>query len=217
MTSTQQEEFWSGDFGRAYTDRNLRPLAEWNEFYRATWGHTKPEMNAAFLGGLPENARILEVGCNTGLQLLGLQSAGFTNLHGIELQAYAVERAREMVPSAQLLQGSGFELPFEANSFDVVCTNGVLIHIAPADLPRIMAEMVRCSRRYIWGFEYYAEATTAIPYRGNEGFLWKANYAQLFANQFPELRLVKQEFYPYQTEAERGNIDSMYLLEKVGT
>ena len=216
MKPTQQEDFWSGSFGREYTDRNLRPLAEWNDFYRTTWGHTKPEMNAAFVGGLPRETRILEVGCNTGLQLLGLQSAGFTDLYGIELQAYAVERARETLPGVNLLQGSGFDLPFKDGFFDVVCTNGVLIHIAPADLPRIMAEMVRCSRRYIWGFEYYADAPTAIPYRGTEGFLWKANYAQLFADQFPELRLVKQEFYPYQTAAERGNTDSMYLLEKVG-
>ena len=216
LQHTQQEDFWSGEFGRAYTDRNSRPLAEWNDAYRALWGTTKTEMNAAFLGGLPREARILEVGCNTGMQLMGLQSQGFTNLYGIELQAYAVEKAREFVRGVNILQGSGFDLPFKDNFFDVTCTNGVLIHIAPTDLPRIMGEMVRCSRRYIWGFEYYAAETTAVNYRGNEGFLWKANFAQLFLDQFPELRLVKQEFYPYVSEAERGNVDSMYLLEKAG-
>ncbi len=51
-------------------------------------------MNAAFIGELPREARILEVGCNTGMQLVGLQAMGFTNLYGIELQAYAVEKAR---------------------------------------------------------------------------------------------------------------------------
>ena len=55
----------------------------------------------------------------------------------------------------------------------------------------------------------------AVPYRGNEGFLWKADYAQLFLDQFPELRLVKQRLYPYLTEAERGHQDVVYLLEKV--
>ena len=144
--STQQEDFWAGDFGREYTDRNSRPLDEWNAFYRDLYGHTKLEMNAEFLGELAREARILEVGCNTGMQLVGLQAAGFTNLYGIELQHYAVEKARDFVRGANILQGSGFDLPFKDGYFDVVCTNGVLIHIAPDDLPRIMGEMVRCSR-----------------------------------------------------------------------
>lgn len=217
MKLTQQEDFWSGDFGREYTDRNSRHLTEWNAFYEATWGRTKLAMNAEFLGPLNRDARILEVGCNTGMQLKGLQEAGFQNLYGVELQAYAVERAKEYSQHLNLVQGSGFDLPFKDNFFDMVCTNGVLIHIAPADLPGIMAEMVRCSRRYIWGFEYYAPTTTAVPYRGNEDFLWKADYAQLFLDQFPELRLVKQELYPYVKAAELGNQDVMYLLEKASS
>jgi pseudaminic acid biosynthesis-associated methylase len=217
LSSTQQENFWSGDFGRDYTDRNSRPLAEWNDFYQTCYGHTKLELNAEFLGDLDREARILEVGCNTGMQLMGLQHQGFQNLYGIELQPYAVEKAREFVRGVNILQGSGFELPFKDSFFDVVVTNGVLIHIAPQDLPRIMAEMVRTSRRYIWGFEYFAPETTAIPYRGNEGFLWKADYAQLFLDQFPELRLVKKQQYPYINAAESGNVDAMYLLEKVGS
>ena len=214
MQHTQQEEFWSGDFGREYTDRNSRHLAEWNEFYRSIYGTTKLEINAEFLGDLPRDARILEVGCNTGMQLVGLQAAGFEQLYGIELQAYAVEKARDFVRGVNILQGSGFDLPFKDGYFDLVCTNGVLIHIAPADLPRIMGEMVRCSGRYIMGYEYYAPETTAINYRGNEGFLWKANFAQLFLNNFPELRLVKQRLYSYVNDAERGNQDVVYLLEK---
>ena len=42
---TKQEEFWSGDFGAVYTDRNSRSLDEWNSFYKDTWGITKIEMN----------------------------------------------------------------------------------------------------------------------------------------------------------------------------
>ena len=215
MQHTQQEDFWAGDFGREYTDRNSRPLDEWNEFYRGIYGHTKLEMNAEFIGELPREASILEVGCNTGMQLVGLQAAGFTNLYGIELQGYAVEKAREFVRGVNILQGSGFDLPFKDSYFDLVCTNGVLIHIAPADLPRIMGEMVRCSKRYIMGYEYYAPDTTAINYRGNEGFLWKTDFARVFLENYPELRLVKQHLYPYINDAEQGNQDVMFLLEKV--
>ena len=215
MQHTQQEDFWAGDFGREYTDRNSRPLDEWNEFYRGIYGHTKLEMNAAFIGELPREARVLEVGCNTGMQLVGLQAMGFENLYGIELQAYAVEKARAFVRGVNILQGSGFDLPFKDNYFDLVCTNGVLIHIAPEDLPRIMGEMVRCSKRYVMGYEYYAPDTTAINYRGNKGFLWKTDFARVFLENHPELRLVKQQLYPYINDAEQGNQDVMFLLEKV--
>lgn len=211
---TEQEKFWDGEFGRAYTDRNSRPQQEWDDFYQRTWGLTKSQMNARFLGDLDREARILEVGCNTGMQLVGLQQSGFKNLYGVELQPYAVEKAKEYTQHINVVQGSGFDLPFRDGFFDVVCTNGVLIHIAPGDLPRIMTEMVRCSRRYVWGFEYYAPELTPISYRDNAGFLWKGNYAETFQQHCPELRLVRQEFFPYQTAAEQGNTDVMYLLEK---
>ena len=46
----------------------------------------------------------------------------------------------------------------------------------------------RCSKKYIWGFEYYAEKITAINYRGHENYLWKADYASLFMKYFPDLK-----------------------------
>lgn len=214
MQQTEQETFWSGEFGQQYTDRNTRDREEWDNFYRQNWGLTKSEMNARFTSDWSPETRILEVGCNTGMQLRGLQDAGFPNLYGIELQPYAVEKAKQNTQNINIIQGSGFELPFRDGFFDVVCTNGVLIHIAPDDLPKIMDEMVRCSRRYIWGFEYYSSELKAIPYRGNEGFLWKADYAALFQQRHPSLRLVKRELFPYVNATESGNVDCMYLLEK---
>ena len=111
-----------------------------------------------------------------------------------------------------IICASGFDVPFKDSYFDIVCTNGVLIHISPNDLPKIMAEMYRCSKKYIWGFEYYADKVTEINYRGHENYLWKADYAKLFMEQFPDLKLVKKEMYPYMDNPE--NVDYMYLLEK---
>lgn len=208
---TEQAHFWSSNFGRDYTDRNSRTPEQWDHFYLETWGHTKSEMNEAFLGALPRDIRILEVGCNTGMQLAGLQRMGFTHLYGVELQWYAVERAREFVHHVNILQGSGFDLPFRDGFFDLVCTNGVLIHIAPSDLPSIMGEMLRCSRRWIWGFEYYSEDLIAIDYRGHKDRLWKGDYAGIFMEQYPSLRLCRKELYPYTTGSD---VDAMYLLER---
>lgn len=211
---TQQTEFWSGDFGKEYTDRNSRNNQDWDEFYLENWGLTKLDMNKAFLGHLPSDIKILEVGCNTGMQLTGLQRMGFTDLYGIELQPYATEKAKEYTKNINIITASGFDIPFKDRYFDVVCTNGVLIHISPNDLPKIMDEMYRCSKKYIWGFEYFAPEVKNINYRGNENYLWKADYAQMFLNRFSDLKLVKKELYPYINPAQKGNVDCMYLLEK---
>lgn len=213
MELNKQEQFWSGDFGKEYTDRNSRNQADWDNFYLDNWGITKPELNEKFLGFLPKDSKILEVGCNTGMQLVGLQRGGFKEIYGIELQPYAVQKAKEFTENINIIQGSGFDIPFKDNYFDVVCTNGVLIHISPDNLLKIMAEMVRCSKKYIWGWEYYAAETTTINYRGNNDYLWKADYAQIFIDNFG-LKLVKKEVYPYVNQAESGNADCMYLLEK---
>ncbi|ABG60012.1 pseudaminic acid biosynthesis-associated methylase [Cytophaga hutchinsonii] len=212
---TKQEQFWGGEFGKEYTDRNSRESAEWDKFYIENWGISKVEMNDRFLNALPKDASILEVGCNTGMQLAGLQRSGFKHIYGVELQEYAVEKAKAYTKNINVIQGSGFDIPFKDNFFDVVCTNGVLIHISPDNLPTMMREMVRCSKKYIWGWEYYAEETTTINYRGNTDYLWKADYADLFMKYCPNLKLVKKELFPYVSQAESGNKDCMYLLEKI--
>ena len=211
---TTQIKFWKGEFGQDYTDRNNFDPASWDKFYLSYWGITKEAMNEACMGFMNKNSKILEVGCNIGLQLLCFQRMGYNNLHGIEIQDYAVEKAKQNTKSINIIQGSAFDLPYKDNWFDLVCTNGVLIHINPNDYDKIMSEMYRCSSKFIMGFEYYSENLKAINYRGNEGYLWKADFAQEFCKRFPDLKLVYKQFYPYTSVAEAGNVDYIYLLEK---
>lgn len=212
---TQQIEFWSGDFGRDYTDRNTTTDHEaWNKQYVEKYGVSRLNMNDEFLRDLPKNLRVLEVGCNTGQQLEALRQQGFKNIAGIELQLYAAKHARNRAIGIPVLQGSGFEIPFKAGSFDLVFTSGVLIHIAPDDLSIIMSEIYRCTSRFIWGFEYYADNMTEINYRGNSSVLWKTDHAAMFMRSFPDLTLIKKKLYPYMNEKENGNVDCMYMLKK---
>jgi len=213
---TQQTDFWSGDFGREYTDRNTTDLQTWNRQYREKYGITRLDMNVEFLQGLSREARVLEVGCNTGQQLEALRLLGFKNVVGIELQLYAAKYAKNIVHDIPVLQASGFEIPFKTNSFDLVFTSGVLIHIAPDNLPIIMSEMHRCTSKYLWGFEYYSDRMTEINYRGNTSVLWKADYASLLLDEFHDLRLINKVMYPYTCESEIGNVDCMYLVRKIG-
>lgn len=212
---TKQTDFWSGEFGKEYTDRNTADsIQAFNENYKKLYGVSRFDMFNTFLSGLDKESRILEVGCNTAQQLVSLQTLGFENLYGIELQPYAVEKAKTITKDINIIQGSAFDIPFKDDFFDLVMTNGVLIHISPDDLPKALSEIVRCSKKYVMGFEYFSEESKELNYRGNNGFLWKMNYAQNYLNKFSNLSLVKEVQYPYIVGEEVGNIDSMFLLEK---
>ncbi len=211
---TKQTSFWEGDFGKEYTDRNSRDAELWDSFYIKNWGLTKIEMNEKCFGELSRDIKILEVGCNTGMQLEGLQRMGFKNLYGLELQPYAVEKAKEYTKGINIVQGSGFDIPFKTEYFDLVCTNGVLIHISPDDLGVIMKEIYRCTKKYIMGFEYYADNLVDLNYRGKEGYMWKADYSQLYIQNIPKLSISKKTLYSYVAEENKNNVDCMFLLKK---
>lgn len=210
--TTQQLKKWSSNFGKEYTDRNIYGVKDLDVFYKNTWGVTRSNMNKEFLFDIKRNiSNILEVGSNVGNQLACLQSQGFGNLYGIEIQEYAVEKAKEMTKSINIIKGSAFDIPFKDGYFDLVFTSGVLIHIAPSDINKVLDEIYRSSKRYIWGFEYFAEKYTEIEYRGNKNLLWKTNFCDLYLKHFKDLVVVGEKKYKYVNS---DNVDSMFLLEK---
>jgi pseudaminic acid biosynthesis-associated methylase len=211
VAETAQTATWKGDFGREYTDRNTFEADALDSLYLKNYGVTRTQINERALRDIPKDASILEVGCNTGNQLILLQRMGYSNLSGVELQPYALEMALARTRNISLKQGSALALPYEDAAFDVVFTSGVLIHIAPSDLPRAMDEIHRCARSYIWGMEYYAANVTEVNYRGNSGLLWKMDYARRYLERFEDLELVREQRIPY---LENGNVDSVFLLKK---
>lgn len=206
-----QQQFWKGNFSKGYLERNLFTPAQLDTEYRSLFGVTRRAMNREFVGSLPRDIRILEVGANFGMQLQKLQSMGFTNLYGVELNPRVADFGRKRVRGINLIEGDALNLPFKDGYFDLVFTSGVLIHIAPKDRAKAMKEMYRCSKKYIWGFEYFAEKSEEIPYRGNRNRLWKANFPALYQKQFPSLKLLKQKRYRYTGET---NEDVMFLYTK---
>jgi len=212
MTSeTPQMNVWRGDFGKSYTDRNILSPDDLDALYTERVGVSQRAMNTEFLGHLPRDLRILEVGSNVGNQLLCLQDMGFTRLCGVELQRYAVERSKQYLKNIDILQGSAFDVPFKDGFFDLVFTSGVLIHLAPGDIRGALREIYRCSRRFIWGLEYYATEYQGVEYRGHKELLWKADFAKLYLETCQDLRLVKQRIFPWLDDP---NEDVMFLLEK---
>jgi len=208
MTADPKVE-WVGDFGKEYTDRNFMSLDEMEDLYRKNYGFTRTELNNKFLGELDHSALILEVGSNIGNQLLCLQKMGFSKLYGIELQSHAVEISQSRTKNINIIQGEASDIPFKDGFFDMVFTSGLLIHIPPSDLGQVMKETVRCSKKYIFGFEYFSENPKEIEYRGHRNLLWKADFAREYLELSDDLELVKEERIRYSNNE---NVDSMFLL-----
>lgn len=208
---TEQMEEWAGQFGEEYTDRNALSLDDMEALYVKNYGQTRTELNERFLKGVDRSVRVLEVGSNIGNQLLCLQRMGFSNLYGIELQSYAVELSKSRTRRINIIEGSAFDVPYKDAYFELVFTSGVLIHIAPSHIETAMEEIYRCTNRYIWGLEYYADSYTEIPYRGHKNLLWKADFARMYLDKFDDLELVRQERLEY---LDNDNVDTMFLLEK---
>jgi pseudaminic acid biosynthesis-associated methylase len=207
-----QTEAWLGSFGREYTERNAQTVEEMDVLYRRNLGLTRTEINRRFLDPLSCSLRVLEVGANIGTQLLCLERMGFGRLAGVELQRDAIRRSRNMHRVLQLLQASAYEIPFPDGAFDLVFTSGLLIHIPPAMLDRVMGEIHRCTRQYIWGREYFAPETTEVVYRERLDLLWKSDYAKLYLTLFQDLELVREERLKYTQD---DNVDTFFLLRKV--
>jgi pseudaminic acid biosynthesis-associated methylase len=210
-TSTKQLGQWQGDLGRQYTDRNTMTPEQLDALWMKNYGISRSAVNRDFLGALPKDIHILEVGCNIGNQLLLLQKLCFSNLHGLEIQDYALELARRQARGIQFSQGSAFNLPFADDSFDLVFTSGVLIHIAPQDLPTALSQIHRCAKRYIFGSEYYATAVTRVRWREQDEVMWKMDYAKEYLAHFEDLSLVVERRLPYLNS---DNVDSVFLLQK---
>ena len=208
---TQPMKMWSGKFGREYTDRNPQIVRELDSLYRKRYGMSRTGINSEFLDEIDRSARILEVGSNLGVQLMCLQKMGFKNLYGLELQWYAVEKAKRKTKHINIIQGSAFDISFKDRYFDLVFTSGLLIHIPPSEINGVLGEICRCSRKHIWGFEYYADECTEIIYRSKRNLLWKNNFPKLYLERFLGLKLKKERKFKY---LDSEKIDQMFLLEK---
>jgi pseudaminic acid biosynthesis-associated methylase len=199
MQTSSQLQLWRSEFGRQYTDRN---------------DVAKPERIASWqrlLDGIVPD-RAVEVGCNVGWNLTYLKELGVKELFAVEPQPYAVEKARARNPEYNVLCGTGFDLPFKDGFADLAFTSGVLIHVAPADVAKVMAEMYRVSRRYIVAIEYDWPTEEEIKYRGNGDSLWKRPHGAIWQAAYPALRLIRKlELSP----AEGYDNCTAHLFEKV--
>lgn len=96
---------------------------------------------------------VLEIGCGTGIDLRLFPDT--FQIHGIDLNEYALNIANEKFPVADFKKGSITDLPFEDSSVDFVFTHGLLNYLDEDTLQKGIAEMYRVSGKYIMNCETF--------------------------------------------------------------
>jgi hypothetical protein len=59
------------------------------------------------------------------------------------------------------------------------------------ELPVVLGEIYRVSKRYVLAIEYVAEEETVIQYRSHDNLLWKRNFLAHYRSQFSDLMLIR--------------------------
>lgn len=209
-----QEKQWAGEFGNVYLTRNPKSIKEEDNVCKKVFGIKRTDLVKEFLNKIGRSAKILEVGCNAGVQLMILQKMGFKNLYGIEINSNTINIARSLTKDINFVQGNALDLPFKDNYFDLVFTCGVLMHISPKNIKKAMKEIYRCSNKYILGCEGYANKETPVSYRGNKNMIWDRNFPKLYLDSFKDLKIMKEKKVKYLNK--ENEIDLMFLLKKNG-
>ena len=187
--NTAQLQFWCGDFGDTYTERN---------FIDADLLRARVAMWAAIMegtSGAPPQS-ILEVGSNIGNNLRALSTLTGARLHALEPNAHAREILikDQIVEPANAFDGIAAAIPLGDGAVDMAFTCGVLIHIHPNNLLASCREIHRVAARYVACVEYFSDKQEMIPYRGHDDRLFKRDFGSFWLDNFPDLRVLDYGF-----------------------
>jgi pseudaminic acid biosynthesis-associated methylase len=200
---TEQEQFWAGNFGDDYITRNQSM-----EIVAA---------NTAMFSRVLERTcnitSIIEFGANVGLNLIALKALlPNAALSGVEINDSAAKKLGHL-GFVNIFHKSILEF-VPAETYDLVLSKTVLIHIAPDRLDDVYKSMYSSARRYICLAEYYNPAPVEVNYRGHVGKLFKRDFAGEMLARFPDLKLVDYGFRYRNDPVFPMDDITWFLLEK---
>lgn len=174
-SNSEQEKFWATTYADDYIKKN-------SQFDHKLGSEAWEKMLKETQGGV---SNYLECGCNIGRNIeqikLVLPDAK-PSIIEISEPAFKFVTARYDFEHAY--NGPILDSEFEEESFDLVFTMGVLIHINPDQLLDHMAKMFGYSRKYILMGEYFNRTPMSIEYQGEKEKLFKRDFGKLFIENF---------------------------------
>jgi pseudaminic acid biosynthesis-associated methylase len=202
---TDQEDFWAGQFGADYIERNAsdKLLASNLNFF------------AQVLRRAGKIDSCVEFGANIGMNLRALKLLyPDMSQEAVEINPKAAEILSKFLGDGHVFQGSIFDYPVNGtNSLSLI--KGVLIHVNPEMLQVTYQKIFDASHKWVLVCEYYNPSPAAIPYRGHADRLFKRDFAGEMLEKFRELKLVDYGFaYRHDPAFPQDDI-TWFLMEKV--
>ena len=202
--ATPQEQFWAGEFGTAYIERNQGDalLASNINFFTKALQHTR------------ELKSCIEFGANIGMNLkaLNLIFPGI-QAHGIEINQDAATQLSKVITSDHVYHQSILNFASE-KTWDLTLIKGVLIHLNPDILPQVYDKLVKACGRFLLVAEYYNPSPVTINYRGHSDRLFKRDFAGEIMDRHPEMKL-KDYGFSYRKDPNFPQDDiTWFLMEK---
>lgn len=201
---TDQENFWSGEFGTNYIERNK--------------GDKLLATNLNFFSKALHNAdnikSCLEFGANIGMNLKALKLL-YPNirLNGLEINENAAIQLKNLIGNESVFLGSILDYK-TGETFDLSLIKGVLIHVNPEELEKVYQKLYDSSHRYILLCEYYSPSPVTVSYRDHNDRLFKRDFAGEMLEKYSDLKLIDYGFsYHRDTSFPQDDI-SWFLMSK---
>ena len=197
---TEQENFWSSEFGDNYIDRNQNYIVNipfFSKVISRTFGVKS----------------VIEFGCNVGLNLMALNNLlPRCELTGVEINSKAANELSKW-GGCNVINESIFDYK-DSKKYDLSMIKGVLIHINPDMLNNVYEKLYDSSDRYILVAEYYNPTPVNISYRGYNDRLFKRDFAREMLDKYSDLELVDYGFLYHRDKYFEQDDINWFLLEK---
>ena len=201
---TEQEDFWSGDFGDNYILRNRSEtflLSNINFFKKA-------------LKKVKKIDSMIEFGANIGMNIKAVKSLGkIKEFKAIEINKKACLDLEKLIGKENVFQESILDYK-NLEMFDLVLTKTVLIHINPKKLVAVYKKIYESAKKYILIAEYYNPSPSIIEYRGFKNKLFKRDFAGELMDLYPDLQILDYGFVYHRDQFYPQDDINWFLLKK---
>jgi spore coat polysaccharide biosynthesis protein SpsF len=200
---TEQENFWSGEFGNEYAQRNQ--------------GEAIIASNIALFYKIIKSTKaissVIEFGSNIGLNIQALKTIlPAAEFSAIEINEKAIIQLKK-IENIKTYHSSILDFSPDEKR-DLVVIKGVLIHINPNVLQSVYDLLYQTSQKYICIAEYYNPSPVEVSYRGHEDRLFKRDFAGEIMDKFSDLKLVDYGFVYHKDNNFPQDDVTWFLLEK---
>ncbi len=202
---TEQEKFWSQEFGDEYTHRNQ--------------GNNSIAGNLALFSKIFARTQninsLIEFGANRGLNIEAIkQILPEVKVSAIEINNVATEKLQQIGGGEIEIYHQSILNFTPTRKWDFVLIKGVLIHINPDYLEQVYDALYQSSSRYICLVEYYNPTPVEVTYRGHQGRLFKRDFCGEMLDKFKDLQLIDYGFVYHRDYHFPQDDLTWFLLEK---